>query len=111
MSEDNSLPPAKDPATKATATGMNTADGSDNGLFGQILAPGSSLHPTFLLVLDGAFGLLFCVFLGLLFLTSGNVHILALMLIEGCLWASVKWVVHELKNAENANTKTEAKDE
>lgn len=56
-----------------------------------VLTPGSSLHPTFLLILNGAFALLLCVFLGLLALTRGNIHIFALICIEGCLWASVKW--------------------
>ena len=60
-------------------------------LFSNILTPGSSLHPTFLLAVDGAFGLLLLVFIGLAILTKGNFHVLALMCIEGCLWASVKW--------------------
>ncbi|KAI0347046.1 hypothetical protein BDW22DRAFT_1425126 [Trametopsis cervina] len=68
-----------------------------DGSFPNILTPGSSLHPSLLLILDGAFGLLLCVFLGLLVLTKGSVHIFALIGIEGCLWASVKWVVSELK--------------
>jgi hypothetical protein len=63
------------------------------GFLSNVFTPGSSLHPTFLLILDGAFGMLLCVFLGLLFLTRGNVHIFALIGIEGCLWASVKWCV------------------
>ena len=49
------------------------------------------MHPTFLLILDVAFGLLLCVFLALLFLTRGHLHIFILIGIEGCLWASVKW--------------------
>lgn len=56
-----------------------------------ILQPGSSLHPTFLLFVDGAFTVLLVVFLILIFLTSGNPHIFALIAIELCLWASVKW--------------------
>ena len=70
---------------------MTTTVNHDESFLAQILEPGSSLHPTFLLILDGAFALLLCVFLGLLFLTGGNIHILALIGIEGGLWASVKW--------------------
>ncbi|KNZ74432.1 hypothetical protein J132_06944 [Termitomyces sp. J132] len=53
----------------------------------------SSLHPTFLTVLDGTFILLFLVFIVLAFLTSGNIHLFVLMGIELALWASVKWYV------------------
>lgn len=76
----------------ATASTSPPSQGlADTGFLGNILTPGSSLHPTFLLILDGAFALLLCVFLGLLVLTRGNVHIFALIGIEGCLWASIKW--------------------
>ncbi|KAK0490548.1 hypothetical protein IW261DRAFT_20230 [Armillaria novae-zelandiae] len=68
----------------------------------QILTPGSSLHPTFLLILDLSFAVLLVVLVLLLFLTSGNVHIIALIGIELALWASVKWFVHELQNASPA---------
>lgn len=55
-----------------------------------ILTPGSSLHPTFLLLVDGVFAsLLFILFL-LAFITR-SVHFLALILISMGLWASVKW--------------------
>ncbi|GJE84724.1 Pkr1 domain-containing protein [Phanerochaete sordida] len=67
------------------------------GLVSQLLTPGSSLHPTFLVVLDVAFAALLCVFLGLLAVTGGNIHILVLIVIEGCLYASVKWFVAELQ--------------
>lgn len=58
---------------------------------GSILQPGSSLHPVFLYILDGAFTALLLVFIVLAFVTSGNPHIFALMFIELALWASVKW--------------------
>ncbi|KAJ3558656.1 hypothetical protein NM688_g791 [Phlebia brevispora] len=82
------------------------------GFLSSILAPGSSLHPSFLLVLDIAFSLLLCVFLALLILTRGNVHVLILIGIETCLWASVKWFVYELKKtdtetSEDSKTKQE----
>ncbi|KAJ6539141.1 hypothetical protein B0H19DRAFT_1269492 [Mycena capillaripes] len=66
--------------------------------FSQILTPGSSLHPQFLFVLDIAFAALLFILLGLAVLTSGNLHIFALIAIELGLWASVKWFVNELKN-------------
>ncbi|KAF8164962.1 hypothetical protein B0H34DRAFT_217628 [Crassisporium funariophilum] len=65
--------------------------------FSNILTPGSSLHPTFLALVDGAFLLLLVVFVILIVLTSGNPHIFALITIELALWASVKWFVNELK--------------
>ncbi|KAK7049693.1 hypothetical protein VNI00_005724 [Paramarasmius palmivorus] len=64
--------------------------------FANILTPGSSLHPTFQLILDAAFIALFVILLGLFFVTGGNVHIAGLIGIELCLWASVKWFVYEL---------------
>ncbi|KAJ7499123.1 hypothetical protein FB451DRAFT_1204309 [Mycena latifolia] len=60
-------------------------------VFADILTPGSSLNPQFLLVLDVAFASLLAILLALAFLTSGNIHIFALMAIELALWASVKW--------------------
>ncbi|KAF9481966.1 hypothetical protein BDN70DRAFT_875589 [Pholiota conissans] len=65
--------------------------------FSQILKPGSSLHPTFLVIVDCAFLLLLLVFITLIFLTNGNLHVFALIAIELGLWASVKWFVNELK--------------
>jgi uncharacterized membrane protein len=59
--------------------------------FANILKPGSSLNPTFLLIVDGAFTFLLLVFMALAFMTAGNIHIFALMGIELALWASVKW--------------------
>ncbi|KAF8076186.1 hypothetical protein FPV67DRAFT_1664480 [Lyophyllum atratum] len=69
-----------------------------SSFFANILKPGSSLHPTFLAILDAVFAFLFLVFIALAFVTSGNPHIFALMVIELALWASVKWFVNELKN-------------
>ncbi|EMD41099.1 hypothetical protein CERSUDRAFT_43885 [Gelatoporia subvermispora B] len=60
-------------------------------LFSNLLTPGSSLHPTFQRILDGAFALLFLVFVGLAVVTRGNLHVFALMAIEAGLWFSVKW--------------------
>lgn len=71
---------------------MSAPDSSlDDFVSSFLLKPGSSLNPTFLLVLDGAFAALLCIFIALLFLLSGSLHIIALISIELCLWASVKW--------------------
>ena len=56
-----------------------------------ILKPGSSLHPTFLFIVDAAFLCLLLVLVTLVFLTAQNPHIFALIFIEFCLWGSVKW--------------------
>ncbi|PPQ95508.1 hypothetical protein CVT26_008536 [Gymnopilus dilepis] len=81
-------PPTTNEATQADSLAS---------FFSNILSPGSSLHPTFLLIVDCAFLLLLLLFITLAFVTSGNPHIFALMGIELCLWASVKWFVYELK--------------
>ncbi|KAJ6510016.1 hypothetical protein C8R47DRAFT_1096428 [Mycena vitilis] len=65
--------------------------------FSEILTPGSSLNPQFLLVLDLAFAGLLFILSALAVLTSGNLHIFGLIAIELGLWASVKWFVNELK--------------
>ncbi|KAL1946623.1 hypothetical protein VTO73DRAFT_14727 [Trametes versicolor] len=70
-----------------------------DGFLDNILTPGSSLNPTFLFIVDGALGLLLVVLLSLFILTRGNLHLLFLMVIECCLWASIKWFVHELQQA------------
>ncbi|KAF9036094.1 hypothetical protein BDZ89DRAFT_1011540 [Hymenopellis radicata] len=72
--------------------------------FSQILNPGSSLHPTFLLILDGSFALLLVVLILLLFMTRGNIHFIGLIGVELGLWGSVKWFVHELHNVHAEST-------
>ncbi|KAJ7228870.1 hypothetical protein GGX14DRAFT_345745 [Mycena pura] len=59
--------------------------------FSNILKPGSSLQPQFLLVVDLSFAALLFILLTLAVLTRWNLHIFALMAIELALWASVKW--------------------
>ncbi|KAI0320632.1 hypothetical protein OF83DRAFT_1169176 [Amylostereum chailletii] len=72
---------------------------SDTSFFANILTPGSSLHPTFLFILDFVLAFLAFTFVSLIVLTGGNIHVIALLVIELGLWASIKWFVHELKNA------------
>ncbi len=68
-------------------------DDSSGDFISNILTPGSSLNPAFLTIVDGVLATLLLIFLGLLILTRGSVHFIFLMLVTGCLWASVKWCV------------------
>jgi uncharacterized membrane protein len=70
---------------------ISSTPSTAESFFADILKPGSSLNPTFLLIVDSAFTFLLVVFIGLAFMTAGNMHIFALMGIELALWASVKW--------------------
>ena len=56
-----------------------------------ILTPGSSLHPTFLLIVDVVFVFLLLVLILLAFVTGGNFHFFVLIFVSLGLWASVKW--------------------
>ncbi|OSX60500.1 hypothetical protein POSPLADRAFT_1047931 [Postia placenta MAD-698-R-SB12] len=85
--------------TMATSSTTDPALASSS-FFSNILTPGSSLHPTFLFLVDGAFGALLLVLLSLAIMTRGNLHFFALMAIEVALWASVKWFVHELQKVQ-----------
>ncbi|KIK65465.1 hypothetical protein GYMLUDRAFT_70580 [Collybiopsis luxurians FD-317 M1] len=75
------------------------SNGVSNSFFADILQPGSSLHPTFILILDFVLLALLIVLLGLVFASSGNIHFIALTVVELALWASIKWFLYELKNA------------
>jgi len=75
-----------------TAKREQDKDASDNDFLSNILAPGSSLNPTFLLVVDSVLALLALTLLLLVVATSGNFHVIALLFIELALWASIKWV-------------------
>jgi uncharacterized membrane protein len=77
----------------SSAQNLNEEPEAEESFFATILRPGSSLNPTFLVILDGAFACLFLVFLALAWLTSGNLHVFVLLGIELSLWASVKWCV------------------
>ncbi|VDC06137.1 unnamed protein product [Peniophora sp. CBMAI 1063] len=71
----------------------------EQSFFENILTPGSSLHPTFLFIVDFALAFLAMVFISLAVLTSGNVHFYILLGITLALWGSIKWFVYELQNA------------
>ncbi|KAI0068900.1 hypothetical protein BV25DRAFT_1910635 [Artomyces pyxidatus] len=64
-----------------------------------VLAPGSAFNPVFLAIVDGVLALLAITFIALAYLSGGNLHILALLCIELCLWASIKWFVNELQHS------------
>jgi hypothetical protein len=67
------------------------ASPSDNDFLSNILAPGSSLNPNFLLVVDGVLALLSLTLGSLVIVTGGNVHLIALLFIALALWVSIKW--------------------
>jgi hypothetical protein len=73
-------------------------------LLSVILEPGSSLHPTFLLALDVILGSLALLLLLLLYLTSGNLHIAGLLVIELLLWGTVKWSVSWIQFTSHIDT-------
>ncbi|KAI0751282.1 hypothetical protein C8Q80DRAFT_1268545 [Daedaleopsis nitida] len=77
----------------------NVAPPADDGFVSNILTPGSSLNPVFLYIVDGVLASLMTILLALLVLSRGSIHFVFLILITGCLWASVKWFVAELQNA------------
>jgi hypothetical protein len=62
----------------------------DDSFLANILTPGSSLHPTFLLIVDVSLATLVLILLSLLALTR-SLHFVALVLITLALWASIKW--------------------
>ena len=75
---------------------MSSPDTLQNDTFiSNILTPGSSLNPTFLLVLDVVLGSLLLILISLAVITSGNIHLLVLISIEIGLWISIKWCVNQ----------------
>ena len=68
-------------------------DGASVDFLSNILTPGSSLNPVFLTIVDCVLATLLLIFLGLLVLSRGSIHFILLIIITGCLWASVKWCV------------------
>jgi len=64
---------------------------SDLDFLSNILAPGSSLNPNFLLVVDVVLALLSLTLGSLAIATGGNVHLIALLFIALALWVSIKW--------------------
>jgi ER protein Pkr1 len=97
-----SEPPGKDANTSTdtvTAPVHSTlSDKDDDDFLSNILAPGSSLNPTFLLVVDGVLALLALTLVSLVIATGGNVHLIALLVIELALWVSIKWWGNQKKS-------------
>ncbi|KAH9173423.1 hypothetical protein EDB89DRAFT_2068871 [Lactarius sanguifluus] len=73
---------------------------NDNDFLSAVLTPGSSLTPTFLLLVDGVLALLALTLVSLIVVSGGSVHPIALLLIELALWVSIKWFVNELQKTE-----------
>jgi hypothetical protein len=64
---------------------------ADSDFLSNILAPGSSLNPNFLLIVDVVLALLSFTLGSLAIVTGGNVHLIALLIIALALWVSIKW--------------------
>jgi ER protein Pkr1 len=64
---------------------------ADSDFLSNILAPGSSLNPAFLLVVDVVLASLSLTLGSLAIVTGGNVHLIALLFITLALWVSIKW--------------------
>ncbi len=64
---------------------------ADSDFLSDILAPGSSLNPSFLLVVDVVLALLSLTLGSLAIATGGNFHLIALLFIALALWVSIKW--------------------
>jgi len=84
------------PSTEDESPSAALAD-SDNDFLSNILTPGSSLNPSFLLVVDVVLALLSLTLSSLAIVTGGNVHVIALLFIALALWVSIKWFVNELQ--------------
>ncbi|KAF8271001.1 hypothetical protein EI94DRAFT_1721687 [Lactarius quietus] len=83
-------------------------DVSSNDFLSTVLTPGSSLNPTFLLLVDGVLALLALTLVSLIVVSGGSVHPIALLLIELALWVSIKWFVNELQKTELAHTSSQS---
>lgn len=83
-------------------------DTSGNDFLSTVLEPGSSLNPTFLLIVDGVLALLALTLVSLIVVTGGSVHPIALLLIELALWVSIKWFIYELQKTELAHTSSQS---
>ncbi|EIW82230.1 hypothetical protein CONPUDRAFT_153112 [Coniophora puteana RWD-64-598 SS2] len=81
----------------------------DESFFSNILAPGSSLHPTFLAIVDGSLALLLVTFIAALYFTNGSIHFIVLIVIELALWATIKWFVNELKQVQEVDENSQEK--
>ena len=77
--------------TSPKSESPSAADSDDNDFLSNILAPGSSLNPTFLLIVDVVLGSLSLTLGSFAIVTGGNVHLIALLFIALALWVSIKW--------------------
>ena len=80
------------PSPMSESPSAAAAADSDSDFLSNILAPGSSLNPGFLLVVDVVLALLSLTLGSLVVVTGGrNVHVIALLFIALALWVSIKW--------------------
>ncbi|KZS97640.1 hypothetical protein SISNIDRAFT_481548 [Sistotremastrum niveocremeum HHB9708] len=75
-----------------------SAPDEQTSFLSDILTPGSSLQPRFLLIVDGVLSCLLVLFLTLFYISSWSIHFVVLIGIELALWASIKWVIWEVNN-------------
>ncbi|KAJ3238793.1 hypothetical protein HDU81_007182 [Chytriomyces hyalinus] len=73
-----------------------------------VFTPG--VNSRVVMVMDVCFYALFFVFFGMLVITSGNFHVIFLILITACLFISVKWFLAELRRVEADSAKNASKD-
>ncbi|KDN40032.1 Pkr1-domain-containing protein [Tilletiaria anomala UBC 951] len=90
-------PPAATEAPQPPPSAATTEGGSTfmDALFSSLFQPG--LNPPLHNLMNFTFYALFVSLAALIFLTSGNVHVIALLTIAVGLWASVNWFLAELK--------------
>lgn len=74
-------------------------DGDQGDFLSNILKPGSSLHPTFLLCVDIVIAILLLTLLGCTIVTHGNIHFILLSFVTVGLWGSIKWYLHPNETA------------
>src|SRR6266852_4633965 len=81
-----------DPRSESPSRSVVDND-NDSDFLSNILTPGSSLNPSFLLVVDVVLALLSLTLGSLAIATGGNVHLIALLFIALSLWLRSRWLV------------------
>lgn len=72
-------------------------------LWNSIFTPGTT--PQLIIATHASFIALFATLAWLIFVTKGNIHFIALLLIAVLLWLSIIWFIHELKNVKLQDNK------
>ncbi|KAI9285693.1 ER protein Pkr1-domain-containing protein [Umbelopsis sp. AD052] len=79
-------------------------DGLVNDIIESIMTPGYTPNSVIQLMYKAFYALFFTLFL-LLIGTSGNLHVLALLIISICLFLSVRWFINEMETIKLAEAK------